>query len=59
MTHTVIGLFDNRSEAQAAMQDLVQEGFIRETLIFLIEVLVIQQIFLLIRFQQVLAQAEE
>jgi len=32
MTHTVIGLFDNRSEAQAAMQDLVQEGFIRENI---------------------------
>jgi uncharacterized protein (TIGR02271 family) len=30
MTHTVIGLFDNRSEAQAAMQDLIQEGFIKE-----------------------------
>lgn len=32
MTHTVIGLFDSRSEAQAAMQDLVQEGFIRENI---------------------------
>jgi uncharacterized protein (TIGR02271 family) len=32
MTHTVIGLFDNRSEAQAAMQDLIQEGFVRENI---------------------------
>jgi uncharacterized protein (TIGR02271 family) len=30
MTHTVIGLFDNRSEAQAAMQELVQQGFIKD-----------------------------
>ena len=30
MTHTVVGLFDNRSDAQAAMQDLVSEGFIQE-----------------------------
>lgn len=32
MTHTVVGLFDNRNEAQAAMQDLIQEGFIRENI---------------------------
>jgi uncharacterized protein (TIGR02271 family) len=30
MTHTVVGLFDNRSEAQAAMQELVQQGFIKD-----------------------------
>jgi uncharacterized protein (TIGR02271 family) len=30
MTHTVIGLFDNRSEAQAAMQELIQHGFVQE-----------------------------
>lgn len=32
MTHTVVGLFDNRSEAQAAMQELVQQGFIQENI---------------------------
>lgn len=32
MTHTVVGLFSNRSEAQAAMQELVQAGFIQEDL---------------------------
>lgn len=32
MTHTVVGLFDNRSEAQAAMQELVREGFIKENI---------------------------
>lgn len=32
MTHTVIGLFDNRTEAQAAMQELVQQGFSRENI---------------------------
>jgi len=30
MTHTVVGLFDNRSDAQAAMQDLIAGGFIQE-----------------------------
>jgi uncharacterized protein (TIGR02271 family) len=30
MTHTVVGLFNNRSDAQAAMQELVQNGFIQE-----------------------------
>jgi uncharacterized protein (TIGR02271 family) len=30
MTHTVVGLFDNRTEAQAAMQELVQQGFMQE-----------------------------
>jgi uncharacterized protein (TIGR02271 family) len=32
MTHTVIGLFDNRSEAQTAMQQLIEHGFIRESI---------------------------
>jgi uncharacterized protein (TIGR02271 family) len=32
MTHTVVGLFDDRSEAQAAMQELIQQGFIRENI---------------------------
>ena len=32
MTHTVVGLFDNRSEAQAAMQELVQQEFIQENI---------------------------
>jgi uncharacterized protein (TIGR02271 family) len=32
MTHTVVGLFDSRSEAQAAMQELVQQGFIQENI---------------------------
>jgi uncharacterized protein (TIGR02271 family) len=32
MTHTVVGLFDNRTEAQAAMQELVQQGFIKENI---------------------------
>ena len=32
MTHTVVGLFDNRSEAQAAMQELVQHGFIQDNI---------------------------
>ncbi|HEX8369450.1 MAG TPA: YsnF/AvaK domain-containing protein [Pyrinomonadaceae bacterium] len=30
MTHTVIGLFDNKNEARVAMEELVQQGFIRE-----------------------------
>jgi uncharacterized protein (TIGR02271 family) len=30
MTHTVVGLFDNRNEAQEAMQELIREGFIQE-----------------------------
>ena len=30
MSHTVIGLFDSRSEAQAAMQELIQKGFVKE-----------------------------
>jgi uncharacterized protein (TIGR02271 family) len=30
MTYTVIGLFDNRSEAQTAMQELIQSGFIQD-----------------------------
>ena len=30
MTHTVVGLFKNRSEAQAAMQELMSSGFIKE-----------------------------
>ena len=32
MTHTVIGLFDNRTEAQTAMQELIQNGFARESI---------------------------
>ena len=32
MTHTVVGLFDDKSEAQAAMQELIQQGFIRENI---------------------------
>ncbi|MDQ3801897.1 MAG: YsnF/AvaK domain-containing protein [Acidobacteriota bacterium] len=32
MTHTVIGLFDNKTEARAAMDELVAEGFIRENI---------------------------
>jgi uncharacterized protein (TIGR02271 family) len=32
MTHTVVGLFDSRSEAQAAMQELIQQGFIQENI---------------------------
>ena len=30
MTHTVVGLFDSRSDAQAAMQELTSNGFIKE-----------------------------
>ena len=30
MTHTVVGLFNNRSDAQSAMQELIQAGFIQE-----------------------------
>ena len=30
MTHTVIGLFDNKNEARVAMEELVEQGFIRE-----------------------------
>ncbi|HSU24771.1 MAG TPA: YsnF/AvaK domain-containing protein [Pyrinomonadaceae bacterium] len=30
MTHTVVGLFKDRSEAQAAMQELMSSGFIKE-----------------------------
>ena len=32
MTHTVVGLFDNKTEAHAAMQELIQEGFTRENI---------------------------
>lgn len=32
MSHTVIGLFDNKAEAQAAMQELVQQGFVKENI---------------------------
>jgi uncharacterized protein (TIGR02271 family) len=32
MTFTVVGLFDNRSQAQAAAQELAQQGFIRENI---------------------------
>jgi uncharacterized protein (TIGR02271 family) len=30
MTHTIVGLFSERSEAQAARQELIQHGFIEE-----------------------------
>ena len=32
MTHTVVGLFSNRSDAQTAMQELIQAGFIQENI---------------------------
>lgn len=32
MTHTVVGLFDNRAEAKAAMEALVKGGFVRESI---------------------------
>jgi stress response protein YsnF len=32
MTHTVVGLFEDRSDAQAAMNDLVAAGFIKENI---------------------------
>lgn len=32
MTHTIVGMFDSRSEAQAAMQELIQQGFVRENI---------------------------
>ncbi len=32
MSHTVVGLFDNRSEAQTAMQQLIQSGFAKENI---------------------------
>jgi uncharacterized protein (TIGR02271 family) len=32
MTHTVVGLFDNRSSAGAATQELIQKGFMRENI---------------------------
>ncbi|MDQ6786593.1 MAG: YsnF/AvaK domain-containing protein [Acidobacteriota bacterium] len=32
MTHTVIGLFDNRTEAQAASKELIQQGFGQESI---------------------------
>jgi uncharacterized protein (TIGR02271 family) len=32
MTHTVVGLFDDRAKAQAATQELVQKGFIRDNI---------------------------
>jgi uncharacterized protein (TIGR02271 family) len=32
MTHTVVGLFTNRSDAQTAMQELVQAGFIQDNI---------------------------
>ncbi len=32
MTHTVVGLFDNRTKAQAAAQELIQKGFMRENI---------------------------
>lgn len=32
MTHTVVGLFENRTQAQQAMQELIQQGFIQENI---------------------------
>jgi len=32
MTHTVVGFFEGRSDAQAAMNDLIAEGFIKENI---------------------------
>ncbi len=32
MTHTVVGLFDSRNEAKAAMEALVKNGFVRESI---------------------------
>lgn len=32
MTYTVVGLFDNKAQAQAAAQELAQRGFIRENI---------------------------
>ncbi len=32
MTHTVVGLFDNKAEAKAAMDALVKGGFVRENI---------------------------
>ena len=32
MTHTVVGLFENRNQAQQAMQELIQHGFIKENI---------------------------
>ncbi len=32
MTHTIVGLFSNRNDAQTAMQDLVDAGFIQENI---------------------------
>src|SRR5688572_6694449 len=30
MTHAIIGLFDNKSDAQSAMSELVEKGFLQE-----------------------------
>ena len=32
MTHTIVGLFNDRGEAQRAIEELVQNGFIRENI---------------------------
>ncbi len=32
MTHTVVGLFDERREAQQAMNELIQKGFVKENI---------------------------
>ncbi|MBA2378932.1 MAG: DUF2382 domain-containing protein [Blastocatellia bacterium] len=32
MTHTVVGLFDERQEAQKAMNELIQKGFVKENI---------------------------
>lgn len=32
MTHTVVGLFDEKSDAQSAMNELVEQGFVKENI---------------------------
>ena len=32
MTHTVVGLFDSKSDAQKAMQELIQQGFVQQNI---------------------------
>jgi len=32
MTHTVVGLFDDRAQAQAAMNELIAQGFVKENI---------------------------
>ena len=37
MSHTVVGLFNNKNAAQAAKQELIQKGFTAENIDFHIE----------------------